>query len=151
MDRLDNAILQQLQFDAGLTNAELAERVSLSASQVSRRRSRLEESGVIKAYKAELDARKIGFGIDAFIRVSLTAHSGDTAEQFGEFLKSLPQIRSAYALTGDSDYLLHVCLQSLEDLSNLVNRSLLPHENVQYVRSDIALDTIVQDAPLHLR
>jgi len=150
MNDLDIAILNHLQADAQLTNAELADKVHLSASQVSRRRGRLEQAGVVLGYKAELDANRLGLGINAFVRVTLTAHSADTAERFGQFLRSLPQVRSAYSLTGESDYLVHAQVSNLRQLSELVNRSLLPHENVHHVRSDIALDCIVENAPLDL-
>lgn len=149
MDSKDNAILDRLQRDASLTNAELADAISLSPSQVSRRRTRLEEEGIIGVYRAELDAKKLGFDIDAFVRITLTAHSADTAQEFGQFLMGLPAVRSAYAVTGECDYLVHVCLRNLDELSEFVHRSLLPHENVQYVRSDIALQTIVRNAPLN--
>jgi len=148
MDNKDRAILAHLQQNSDLTNADLANLVSLSASQVSRRITRLEEAGIISGYRAQVDARQLGLDINAFVRVSLTAHSADTAEEFGRFLQSLPVVRNAYALTGESDYLVHVCLRNLEELSDFVHRSLLPHENVQYVRSDIALDSIVENAPL---
>jgi len=150
MDKLDRAILDHLQVNAQLTNAELADRVSLSASQVSRRRARLEKNGIIVRYKAELDAEKLDLGINAFVRVALTAHGADTADRFGKFLCSLPQVRSAYSMTGDSDYLIHVRVKNLQDLSELLNRSLLPHENVRHVRSDIALDCIIENAPFHI-
>ena len=84
------------------------------------------------------------------MRITLTAHREDTATEFASFLRSLPVVRGAWVLTGDADYLLHVKVASLEALSHLVNRQLLPHPNVQFVRSDIALERIVEDAPLQL-
>lgn len=150
MNQKDRAILDHLQTNAQLTNAELADKVGMSASQVSRRRTRMEQSGLIVRYRAELDPAQLNLGIHAFVRVSLTAHSADTADRFGRFLLTLPQLRSAFSLTGESDYLLHVQVKNLQALSDLVNRELLPHENVQHVRSDIALDCIIDNAPLHL-
>lgn len=151
MDIKDSAILERLQRNANLTNAELAEAVGLSPSQVSRRRTRLEEDGIIAGYRAELDSKKLGLDIDAFVRVTLTAHNADSAKEFGQFLSSLPAVRSAYAVTGECDYLVHVCLRNLDELSEFVHQSLLPHQAVQTVRSDIALKTIVRHAPLHCR
>ena len=150
MDRLDRHILEQLQRDSSLSNAELAAAIGLSASQVSRRRARLETTGLIRGYGARLDARALGFSMDVFIRVTLTAHSADTATEFSHFLRSLPELRSAHALTGTADYLLHAKVRDLDALSALVNRHLLPHRNVHEVRSDIALQTIIEEAPLPL-
>lgn len=150
MDQFDCAILNLLQADAALTNAELGEKVHLSASQISRRRARLETDGYIKRYRAEVNAAKLGFEIDVFIRVTLTAHSDDTAEEFGKFLRGFSQVRSAYALAGNADYLLHVKTRSLPDLSNFINRQLLPHANVREVRSEIVLERVKENAPLAL-
>ncbi len=150
MDSFDRAILNQLQNDAALTNAELAEKVHLSASQISRRRARLEEDGLITGIRAMVDAAKLGFDIDVFIRVMLTAHSDDTAAEFGRLLNRFDEVRSAYALTGDADYLLHIKLRSLSALSNFINRQLLPHPNVREVRSEIVLERVKENAPLPL-
>ncbi len=150
MDQFDRALLNHLQLDASLTNAELGEKVHLSASQISRRRARLEAGGTITGYRAEVDAAKLGFEIDVFIRVALTAHSDDTAEEFGKFLRGFSQVRSAYALAGEADYLLHIKTRSLPALSDFVNRQLLPHPNVREVRSDIVLERVKENAPLAL-
>ena len=150
MDRYDRKVIDQLQLDSSQSNAQLASAVGLSASQISRRRARLETSGLITGYTARLDAHALGFGMDVFIRITLTAHSADTATQFNQFLRSLPELRSAWALTGDADYLLHAKVRDLDALSALVSQQLLPHKNVHEVRSEIALQTIVEDAPLVL-
>ncbi len=150
MDQFDRAILNHLQLDASLTNAELGERVHLSPSQISRRRTKLEGDGYIVGYRAEVDAAKLGFDIDVFIRVALTAHSDDTAEEFGKILRGYEQVCSAYALAGEADYLLHVKTRSLRDLSEFVNRQLLPHPNVREVRSEIVLERVKENSPLAL-
>lgn len=150
MDQFDRAILNLLQKDASLTNAQVGEKVHLSASQISRRRAKMESDGLIITYRAVVDAEKLGFDIDVFIRVTLTAHSDDTAEEFAKFLRSFHQIRSAYALAGDTDYLLHVKTRSLQELSEFINRKLLPHANVREVRSEVVLQRVVENAPLAL-
>lgn len=150
MDQFNCAILNHLQVNAALTNAELADQVHLSASQISRRRARLEADGIISGYRAEVDAAKLGFDIDVFIRVTLTAHSDDTAESFGRFLNGFSEVRSAYALAGNADYLLHVKTRSLPDLSHFINRRLLPHPNVGEVRSEIVLERVKENSPLAL-
>ena len=76
-----------LQDDASLSNAELAERIGLSASQCSRRRAGLEEAGYIRAYRADLDARKLGYAIEAFTRVTLSS----TQRQHGRGVRAFPR------------------------------------------------------------
>ena len=150
MDRFDIALLDALQRDASQSNAVLADKIGLSASQVSRRRAALEAEGLIGAYRAVLDHAALGFGIDAFIRVALSAHGTAPADNFAAYLRGLPDIHAAWAVTGDADYLLHARLRTLADLSRLIANDLLPHAAVREVRSEIALDRIKQDAPLPL-
>lgn len=139
LDAFDLRILALLQDDASLTNAALSERVNLSPSQCSRRRIALEEAGYITGYRAELDAAKLGYGVEAFTRVTLEAHSETTAEEIAGFFASLKEVQQAYTLTGDADYLIHVRVRSLDELASFVHRRLLPHRQVAQVRSDIVL------------
>ena len=145
LDPLDLRLLSLLQEDASLSNAELAERIGLSASQCSRRRAGLEEAGYIRAYRADLDARKLGYGIEAFTRVTLSKHSDATAEDFAHFLEGLDEVLAAHSVAGDADYLLHIRVRSLDELGEFVLKRLLPHPHVHQVRSDIVLKTIKEN------
>jgi DNA-binding Lrp family transcriptional regulator len=145
VDPTDLKILVLLQQDASLSNAELAERIGLSPSQCSRRRAGLEQAGYIRAYRADLDARKLGYTIDAFTRVTLSKHSDATAEDFAHFLEGLDEVLEAHSVTGDADYVLHLRVRSLDELAEFVHKRLLPHTHVQQVRSDIVLKTIKEN------
>lgn len=150
LDGFDLKILSALQADARLTNAELAERVNLSASQCSRRRIRLEEAGVIRGYRADLAAGTLGLDIVVFTRVSLATHTGDNAHRFADLVRRLPCVLEAHALTGDSDYLLKMIVPDLKALSDVVNESLLPHPSVAQVKTSVVLQTLKDGAPLPL-
>jgi DNA-binding Lrp family transcriptional regulator len=145
LDPLDLKLLAVLQDDASLSNAELAERIGLSASQCSRRRAGLEAAGYIRAYRADLDARKLGYSIEAFTRVTLSKHSDATAEDFAHFLDGLGEVLAAHSVAGDADYLLHIRVRSLDELGEFVLKRLLPHPHVHQVRSDIVLKTIKEN------
>jgi DNA-binding Lrp family transcriptional regulator len=145
LDPLDLRLLAVLQDDASLSNAELAERIGLSASQCSRRRAGLEAAGYIRAYRADLDAKKLGYGIEAFTRVTLSKHSDATAEDFARFLEGLGEVLAAHSVAGDADYLLHVRVRSLDELGEFVLKRLLPHPHVHQVRSDIVLKSIKEN------
>lgn len=142
MDTLDKKLLGAIQSSAELSNAALGEVIGLSASQVSRRRQRLEEQGVITGYQAVLSPAALGFTLDAIIRVKLTSHTEQGAKQFRLFVQELNEIRLACAITGDADYLLHARLIDLAALSTLINKRLLPHKLVAEVRSEVVLDLI---------
>lgn len=141
-DRFDKEILRVLQADGRLTNQQIGETVHLSASQISRRRTRLEAEGVIRGYRAELNRDALGYGLTVFISVALATHNRDNARRFAELVGGMEPVLEAHALTGEMDYLLKVVVGDLRSLSELVNDKLLPHESVARVSSTICLDTI---------
>ncbi len=150
LDAFDLKILAALQDDGRLGNQDLADRVNLSPSQCSRRRIRLEESGVVRGYRAELDPALIGLGILVFTKVTLARHSGDNARRFAELVRRLDCVLEAHSMTGDSDYLLKLIMPDLKALSAVVNDELLAHESVASVRSSVVLDTLKEASPLPL-
>lgn len=150
VDAFDRAILKQLQDDARLTNQELSERVNLSPSQCSRRRTRLERAGVIRGYRADLDRDSLGLGIVNIITVTLATHNRDNAQRFARLIAALPEVLEAFALTGEMDYIIKVVTPDLKGLSIFVNDVLLPHESVQHVKTAIVLDTLKENAALPL-
>ncbi|WP_315740754.1 MULTISPECIES: Lrp/AsnC family transcriptional regulator [unclassified Bradyrhizobium] len=150
VDTFDLRILAALQNDGRLTNQELADLAGLSASQCSRRRMRLEQDGVIAGYRAQLASQALGFELIAFIQITLATHSPDNAQKFRTLVDRVDDIQEAYALTGDSDYLLKVVLRDLKSLSDVVNNVLMPHQSVAHVRSSIVLDRLKESAKLPL-
>jgi len=148
LDAADRKILICLQEDGRLTNNELSERINLSPSQCSRRRSRLENEGFIRGYRAEIDREKLGLGIVNIISVTLATHNRDNAQRFSELISKLPQVMEAHALTGEMDYFIKVVTPDLRGLSTFVNEVLLPHESVQHVKTAIVLDTLKEDGRL---
>jgi DNA-binding Lrp family transcriptional regulator len=151
LDTFDFRILRALQDDGRLTNQELAEIAGLSASQCSRRRMRLEEEKVISGYRAELSSEALGFGVVAFIQITLATHSPDNAKKFRALVNRVDDIQEAYALTGDADYVLKAVLRDLKSLSDIVNDVLMPHPSVAHVRSSIVLDRLKESGKLPLR
>lgn len=150
LDGFDLAILDALGRDGRLGNADLALCVNLSASQCSRRRIRLEESGVIRGYRADLAPDRIGLDVVVFTKVRLAAHNGDNARRFADLVRRLPCVLEAHAMTGDSDYLLKMIVPDLRALSAVVNGELLPHESVAQVQTSVVLQTLKEGAPLPL-
>ena len=145
IDSFDVAILSALQRDGAMTNAALAEVVNLSPSQCSRRRAALEQAGVIEGYSARLCAAKLGYGLRAIIRVNLSRHGGGTEDDFARFVDRPPQIRSAFSVSGDADYVLDVRVRDLEAFADFIHRHLLHHPQVSQVRSEIVLKTLKDD------
>jgi DNA-binding Lrp family transcriptional regulator len=148
LDAADLKLLSALQDNGALSNQDLADAVRLSPSQCSRRRQRLEQAGVIRRYRADLDPGKLGFSITVFIFVALATHSRNNARRFRDLVATLAMVQETHALTGDSDYLLKVIVTDLRALSALVNDVLLPQEAVERVKSSIVLETLKDDARL---
>ncbi|MBD1549091.1 Lrp/AsnC family transcriptional regulator [Roseibium aggregatum] len=150
LDGFDLKLLAVLQENAAFTNQEIGQRISLSASQVSRRRQRLEKEGVIRRYRADLSPDALGLTVTAFVGVTLGAHSRENARKFRLMVTAMPEVQEAHTLTGDVDYMLKVVVKDLKALSRIINDELLPHEAVQNVRSSIAMETLKDDNLLPL-
>lgn len=142
MDAFDLKLLDALQRDGRLTNNELAERVGLSPSQCSRRRTALEEAGAIRGYHAALEPDAIGFGVIAFVQVTLATHSPDNSRRFQQLISRVEEVQECFAVTGEADYLVKMVARDLPSLAALLNEVFLPHEAVAHVRSSIALTTL---------
>lgn len=151
VDGFDLRILAALQDDGRLTNQQLADAAGLSASQCSRRRTRLEDERVITGYHADLASEALGFNVVAFIHITLATHSPDNAEKFRALVARVDDIQEAYSLTGDADYLIKAVLRDLKSLSDIVNNVLMPHQSVAHVRSSIVLDRLKQTQKLPLK
>jgi Lrp/AsnC family transcriptional regulator, leucine-responsive regulatory protein len=141
LDRTDLRILEVLQRDGRITNAELAERVSLSPSPCLRRLQRLEASGVIAGYSAHLDPQRVGLGLQAYVRIQLEKHDADAIARFVERIGSWSEVIECHALTGDMDYLLHVRVEDLDHFSRFLLDQLLV-SGVADVNSSFVLRTV---------
>ncbi|PVB60055.1 Lrp/AsnC family transcriptional regulator [Labrenzia sp. 011] len=150
LDAYDVKLLATLQENAALTNAELGEVIRLSASQVSRRRQKLEEAGIIRRYRAALDPEALGLSVTAYVGVTLGAHSKENARKFRNMVTAMPEVQEAHTLTGDVDYMLKIVVPDLKALSRIINDDLLPQEAVHNVRSSIAMETLKDDNLLPL-
>ncbi|WP_210766662.1 Lrp/AsnC family transcriptional regulator [Caenibius tardaugens] len=150
MDRFDRAIIAALQDDARMPIAEIAERVSLSATPVSRRLKHLEEDGIIRGYAPILDMRKLGFELDAYVLINLETHNDENIDRFEQEILSNPYVVSCNAVTGDMDYLLHVIARNVDHLNQSTLKALVRIPGVRDVKSIIALEAIksLQSVPL---
>jgi DNA-binding Lrp family transcriptional regulator len=150
MDDFDIKLLKALQEDGGLTNNELAERIGLSASQCSRRRAALEQSGVIESYHAVLSPAALGLDVLVFIRIGLATQSPDSGQAFVKLIAGIEEVQEAFSLTGDADFLIKMAVPDLKTLSHLLNDVLLPHRSVAHVHSYVVLERVKQTTQLPL-
>jgi Lrp/AsnC family leucine-responsive transcriptional regulator len=142
LDRTDLLLLGELQRNGRQTNAELAERVHLSPSACLRRVQRLERDGVLAGYRAEVDAEKVGIGLQAFVRVQLARHDAEAVAAFAQQVNDWDEVVACHALTGDMDYLLQVAVRDLEHFSRFLLDRLLNQSGVADVNSSFVLRTV---------
>lgn len=148
LDDTDVRLLAALQRNAQLTAQELGEQLHLSASQAGRRRQRLETEGYIEGYTARLNPKKLGLNVQGFVQVFLSKHGPEFSRSFAQLLAARSEIISAWAMTGDADYILRVYCDDLPHLNRLIHEVLLPHEAVARVHSQIVMDQVKRDGPL---
>ncbi|OJY33382.1 MAG: AsnC family transcriptional regulator [Rhodobacterales bacterium 65-51] len=151
LDETDSRLLAALQRDAHLTAEALGQMLNLSPSQAGRRRQRLETEGYITGYTARLDPVRVGLAVQAFVQVQMAAHSPEAARGFATLIATLPEVISAWTLTGEADYLLRIWCADLPALNDLIHHRLLPHPAVARVQSQIVMDQFKADAPLPVR
>ena len=148
LDPFDRAIIAALQDDARMPVAQIAERVSLSATPVSRRLKRLEDDGVITGYAPLLDPRKLGFELDVYVLINLQPHNDENIDRFESAIKANPHVIACHAVTGDMDYLLHVVARDVEHLNQITLKSLVRIPGVRDVKSIIALEAVKVPGPV---
>ncbi len=143
-------ILRELQQDARLTNVELAERINLSPSPCLRRTRQLEEAGIIRGYRADLDRDKIGLGLTVFVEIKVDRHSRQNADALAVALSALPQVVSCCMVSGAADFLVELVVPDLPTYEKLLSEQLLTLPMVADIRSNFALRVIKTAGPLAL-
>ncbi|MDH3754809.1 MAG: Lrp/AsnC family transcriptional regulator [Acidimicrobiia bacterium] len=151
LDTTDHAILRWLQEDGRITNAELSDRVNLSASACLRRVRGLEEAGVIDRYVALLDPATIGRPTTVFVEITLESQEEHHLDEFEAAVVQHPAVRSAHLMAGNADYLVKVVCEDVAHYEQLhrTHLAVLPH--VARIRSSFALRTICDRTAYELR
>ena len=139
LDAIDMKILRELQDDGRITNVELAERVGISAPPCLRRVRKLEEAGVIRGYRALLNASALGYDLVAFCMVGLKHQSEANLKAFAAATSNWPLVRQAWMVSGDSDFLLHCVAENLTRFQDFVIEVLTANEHVDTVRTMLTI------------
>jgi DNA-binding Lrp family transcriptional regulator len=142
MDKFDWAILNELQNNGRLTNAELAQRVGLSAAPCWRRVRILEESGIIKGYRAEIDRKKVGLDVLAFVRVDAERNRGDITRELEEAILKLPEVVACHYISGTGTFELQVVSKDLNAFSLFAREVLLNLPNVKDLHTSFSLGEV---------
>ncbi len=150
LDRFDVAILAALQAEARLTNIELASRIGLSPAPTWRRVKWLEEHGYITGYRAEIDRRKIGLGVLAFVRVDAERNNADATRALEAAIRALPEVVACHYISGTGTFELHVMATDLDAYSRWSMDTLFKLPNVKDIHTSFSLGEVKAGAALPL-
>lgn len=139
LDRIDIAILDNLQKDGRMSNATLAEKVGLSQSACSRRLDLLEKSGVIRGYHARLSNKMLGHPVTVIVNISLSGQADKQLREFETAVRRCPNVLVCYLMSGEYDYLLRIAAKDLEDYERIHKFWLSAMPHVTKINSSFAL------------
>src|SRR3954453_13293292 len=139
LDEIDKRIVRDLQRDAGLSHAALAERVGASAASVWRRIRALEQAGVLGRGVGLASPEALGRAVNVLCQVRMTRQSVEARSDFELFIQSREEIVECYAMSGEWDYLLRIAVKDVADYDRFVMRGVLAHPSVANAASNFAL------------
>ncbi len=150
LDRIDYAILDNLQRDGRIPNVELAKRVNLSPSPCLERVKRLETEGYIEGYVAKLNAAKLNLGMSAFVQVTLDRTTGDVFDNFKKEVVNLPEVVECHMVAGGFDYLVKLRISNMEAYRDVLGQ-LVELPGVAQTHTYIVIEPVKQDSGLPLK
>ena len=142
LNEIDRKLLLAIQADCQQSVMQLGELVGLSPSACHRRLKALEDKGYVLAYRAALNAEKLGFTMQFFIAVSLGSQSEQSFEAFEAVVKTIPEVLECHLMAGQSDYILRVVCRDLEDFERLHRRLIARLPGVSQVHSNMSIRTV---------
>jgi len=142
LDDLDKTILQELQADGRISNADLASRIRLSPPATHARLKRLEQRGYIRQYVALLDRERIGFDMLCFVHISLQLHQPEQVEGIRLAINQMPEVIECYHVTGEFDYLLKIVVRNRKDLERFIVHQLTPIRGIARIYTSLVLNEV---------
>jgi DNA-binding Lrp family transcriptional regulator len=139
IDAIDRRIIRELQRDAGLSHAALAERVGASAASVWRRVRALEKESVLGKAVRLADPAWLERSVNVLCQVRMTRQTVEARAEFESFIRSREEIVECYAMSGEWDYLLRIAVRDVADYDRFVMRGVLAHPSVAHAASNFAL------------
>ncbi len=142
LDAVDAKILDLIQHDAGLSVAEIAERVGLSSSPCWRRIKRLEDDGVIQRRVTILDREKLGLDFEVYCTVKLSLPTKENLETFEQSVKRWPEVVQCATVTGAADYELRIVTRDMHAFDDFLRDRILSLGLVSNIESRIVIRAV---------
>jgi len=141
LDRIDVGILRLLQNDARLSVKEIAAEVGVAPSTTHERINRMRESGVLRGMHVEVDPKALGVGLEALFMIELSKHKRSTVDNLLDEITNVPEVRSAYLVTGRHDLIVHVVVRDTQHLKDLALDRFTNHPGVARIETSIIFDS----------
>ena len=141
-DSIDLKILEILQTNSNITNAQLAQEIGLSPAPTLERVKKLENSGVIKSYHAVINHSSVGLGVSTFVQVSLKGHNKENIEKFVTAIAEIPEIVECHHVTGQADFILRIVCSDIPAYQRLMLEKVSNIEVVDGMQSMVILSTL---------
>lgn len=142
LDRTDIGIMNALQHNARITNADLARSVNLSPTPCFNRVKAMEELGLIREQVTLLAPEMLGLHVNVFIHVSLEKQVEGVLTRFEEAIAARPEVMECYLMMGDADYLIRVLVPDIQSLERFMLDHLTKAPGVANIRSSFALKQV---------
>ncbi|MBN2472722.1 MAG: Lrp/AsnC family transcriptional regulator [Anaerolineae bacterium] len=142
LDQIDLAILDLLQENGRMSNADLARHTNLSPPAIHARLRRLETDGFIRQYAAILDREALGYDLLCFISVIIQVHQPNSVGSIKEAMQALPEVLECHHVTGEYDYLLKVAIRNRKELEHFVMEKLTPIPGIAKIHTSLVLKEI---------
>ncbi|MEM9305187.1 MAG: Lrp/AsnC ligand binding domain-containing protein [Pseudomonadota bacterium] len=150
LDRIDRRILQELQRNARISNAELARRIDLSATPCQNRVRRLEREGYILRYEAVLDPHRLGAGLLVFVEIGLARTARDVFREFRRAVVDLPEVLDCHLVSGNFDYLIKARVRDMAAYRELLGEKILSLPGVSDSRSYVVMEELKETLAIPL-
>jgi len=148
LDKIDRRMLKLLQADGRLSNAELAQKVSVSPATCHRRTQRLIDEGFIKGFRALIDPHLVSRGAAVMVGVVLDRSTPESFTAFEAAIRKLSFVLDCHLVAGDFDYFLKVRVQDMADFNKLHGEQLIAFPGVRQIRSFFVIKEVTDNAPL---
>lgn len=150
LDKTDRKILQELQRDATLSLADLAEKVSLSPTPCWKRIKRLENDGFITSRVALVNPEKVGLDVSVFVHIKTRHHNSDWLESFHQKMIDYPEVAECYRMSGEYDYLLRVVVKDIQSFDRFYKTLVNSVDGLTDVTSSFAMEQMKYTTALPL-
>lgn len=139
---MDIRILNLLQAEGRISNAEIARRVKLSPPATFTRLKRLEQQGYIRGYTALLDREMAGYDMLCFVQLSLQLHQPEEVQSVRQAILELPEVLECFHVTGEYDFLLKVVARNRNDLERFIMQRLTPIRGLARIYTNLVLSEV---------